>query len=64
MALRMVQSLTDHYLAEDDDACEGLLKHSVYHLPAGIGVDECCSWGDYFYLEALTRVRQVWERYW
>lgn len=64
MALRMVQSLTDHYLAGDDDPCEGLLKHSVYHLPAGIGVDECCSWGDYFYLEALTRVRQVWERYW
>lgn len=64
MALRIIQSLTDNYLAGKDDSCEGLLKHSVYHMPAGIGVDECCSWGDYYYLELLTRVRHTWSRYW
>ncbi|MCE0828669.1 glycoside hydrolase family 88 protein [Buttiauxella sp. A2-C2_NF] len=64
MALRIIQSLTDNYLARDDEACEGLLKHSVYHMASGKGVDECCSWGDYFYLEALTRVRKVWNLYW
>ena len=64
MALRIIESLTDNYLARDDEACDGLLKHSVYHMASGKGVDECCSWGDYFYLEALTRVRQVWSLYW
>ncbi|WP_145530761.1 glycoside hydrolase family 88 protein [Yersinia alsatica] len=64
MALCIVESLTDNYLARDDEACEGLLKHSVYHMASGKGVDECCSWGDYFYLEALARLRQVWHSYW
>jgi Glycosyl Hydrolase Family 88. len=64
MALRMVKSLTDNYLAREDESCEGLLKHSVYHMASGKGVDECCSWGDYFYLEALVRLRQVWSLYW
>lgn len=64
MALRIVKSLTENYLSADDEPCEGLLKHSVYHMASGKGVDECCSWGDYFYLEALTRLRQVWNLYW
>jgi len=64
MALRIVESLTDNYLAHDDEACEGLLKHSVYHMAGGRGVDQCCSWGDYFYLEAMIRLRQVWYPYW
>lgn len=62
MALRIVQSLTDNYLATDDDPTEGLLKHSVYHMGSGKGVDQCCSWGDYFYLEALVRLRQTRTR--
>lgn len=64
MALRIVQSLTDNYLATDDDPTEGLLKHSVYHMGSGKGVDQCCSWGDYFYLEALVRLRQTWYSWW
>ncbi|ALR78053.1 glycoside hydrolase family 88 protein [[Enterobacter] lignolyticus] len=64
MALRIVKSLTENYLSADDEPCEGLLKHSVYHMASGKGVDECCSWGDYFYLEALARLRQVWNLYW
>lgn len=64
MALRIITSLTENYLARDDEPCEGVLKHSVYHMADNKGVDECCSWGDYFYLEALTRLRQVWTLYW
>lgn len=64
MALRIMQSLTDSYLAREGDPCQGLLKHSVYHMSSNKGVDECCSWGDYFYLEALTRLRQSWAPYW
>lgn len=47
---------------EDSDA---LLRHGVYDLPKGNGVDEGTLWGDYFYLEALTRaVRPDWTPYW
>lgn len=64
MALRIIASLTVNYLTRDDEPDEGLLKHSVYHMASGKGVDQCCSWGDYFYLEALVRLRQVWNLYW
>ncbi|HEI8866243.1 glycoside hydrolase family 88 protein [Serratia sp. AKBS12] len=64
MALRIMASLTEKYLAQDDEPIDGLLKHSVYHMASGKGIDECCSWGDYFYLEALTRLTQSWKRYW
>lgn len=64
IALRIISSLTDNYLSHQDENCEGLLKHSVYHMHQNMGVDECCSWGDYFYLEAMTRLRQSWDLYW
>lgn len=60
----IMSSLTKHYLAGSDEACNGLLKHSVYHLASNKGVDECSSWGDYFYVEALMRVTQSWKLYW
>jgi unsaturated chondroitin disaccharide hydrolase len=63
-ALRMMSSLTENYLAKPDEPCNGLLKHSVYHLASDKGVDECCSWGDYFYVEALVRITQSWKLYW
>jgi len=27
-------------------------------------VDECVSWGDYFYMEGLTRLTKDWTLYW
>lgn len=51
----ILASLTRNYapaLPADSDA---LLLHGVYDLPKGRGVDEGNLWGDYFYLEALTR---------
>ena len=38
-----------------DPASNALLLHGVYDKPKGVGVDEGTLWGDYFYLEALTR---------
>ncbi|MES4612415.1 MAG: glycoside hydrolase family 88 protein [Ewingella sp.] len=64
MALRIMASLTANYLAADDEDCDGLLKHSVYHMASGKGVDQCSSWGDYFYVEALVRLTQCWKPYW
>src|SRR5882724_11277443 len=62
-ALRIVETLDGNYLAPLIGA-NGLLIHAVYNLPRGIGVDESCIWGDYFYMEALMRLRRVWMPYW
>jgi hypothetical protein len=44
------------FLAVDEPAWEGILRHGVYHERRGLGVDESVMWGDYFYVEALDRV--------
>ncbi len=59
----MVQRLDADHLAPIDGS-NGVLAHGVYHMPKRIGVNECCIWGDYFYLEALVRLRHVWRPYW
>ncbi|MFT3888760.1 MAG: glycoside hydrolase family 88 protein [Arachnia sp.] len=51
----ILASLIDNYTPETPDASDALLLHGVYDLPKGHGVDEGNLWGDYFYLEALTR---------
>jgi unsaturated chondroitin disaccharide hydrolase len=37
-------------------------------MPSTIGptrsVSMSCIWGDYFYLEALMRLRHAWQPYW
>lgn len=63
-ALKIFSSLTENYLTGLNEPGNGLLKHSVYHLASDKGVDECCSWGDYFYVEALVRITQSWKLYW
>ena len=48
----------------------GLLAHGVYcksspyNTVQDYGVDACNLWGDYFYLEALTRATRPWTPYW
>jgi unsaturated chondroitin disaccharide hydrolase len=34
---------------------EGILKRGIYHLPKDVGVDESLAWGDYYFLEALSK---------
>jgi len=63
-ALQIMRSLTTNYLTKPNEPSNGLLKHSVYHLADNKGVDECCSWGDYFYVEALVRLTRYWKLYW
>lgn len=63
-AAGMVMTLCEHYFNHDGIPGAGLLRHAVYHKPNRIGVDESCIWGDYFYLEALTRLSRIWEPYW
>lgn len=62
-AVAIVTTLGDAYLAPLDGS-NAVLLHAVYHMPNKTGVDEACIWGDYFYLEALMRLRHPWQPYW
>jgi unsaturated chondroitin disaccharide hydrolase len=47
---------TPEFLAVSTPAWEGLLKHGIYHQYKGLGVDESVMWGDYFLMEAMSKV--------
>lgn len=48
-----------------DEKSNGILAHAVYSMPANLGVDECNIWGDYFYMEALMRIKNPgWKSCW
>ncbi|ENM5935654.1 glycoside hydrolase family 88 protein [Vibrio mimicus] len=64
IALRILNNLIVHYVNHDPIPGSGLLKHSVYHFKDNVGVNECCSWGDYFLMEAITRATKNWHSYW
>lgn len=56
-ALRILETLTGpEFLAVDTTGWEGILKHGIYHQRKGLGVDESVMWGDYFFLEAVSKV--------
>lgn len=69
-AMQIMKSLYDNYAVKDMNKSNGLVLHSTYsnHSPYNTcnhyGVDECNSWGDYFYMEALMRLYKNWELYW
>jgi len=67
---RMLRALTDLCANRDYKTSNGLLLHGTYarnskeNTCTDRGVDECNTWGDYFYMEALTRLSKDWELYW
>ncbi|MDD3428604.1 MAG: glycoside hydrolase family 88 protein [Oscillospiraceae bacterium] len=70
LARQMMKSVVDNYAAKDIKLGGGLVLHGTYSKKSPYntctpeGVDECVSWGDYFYMEALTRLSKNWEMYW
>lgn len=61
----ILDSLVARYAPEPPEASDALILHGVYDLPKHNGVDEGTLWGDYFYLEALTRrALPGWKPYW
>ncbi len=72
LAAQMLNSLCDNYAVQFAEYEEGigLVKHGTYSKKSPYntctpeGVDECVSWGDYFYMEALTRYVKDWNMYW
>jgi unsaturated chondroitin disaccharide hydrolase len=70
LAARMLGSLARSYAVRDPATSNGFLLHGTYSKKTpyngckGEGADECVAWGDYFYLEALTRLSRAWKPYW
>lgn len=69
-ALRILKPIIETCAVQDTKTSNGLLLHGTYarKTPTNTcnngGVDECNTWGDYFYMEALTRLTKDWEIYW
>jgi unsaturated chondroitin disaccharide hydrolase len=71
IAKRIAASLISDYAVSDTHLSNALLLHGVYAknspynpIPKDRGVDEANTWGDYFYMELLTRLSKDWEIYW
>lgn len=56
--------------AKSPTESNGQLLHGVYGRKTPYndcidhGIDECNLWGDYYYVEALTRLTKTWQPYW
>lgn len=65
-AVSIMRNLAEHYTTKGLNS-NGLLQHGVYCKDkgnGGLGDDECCIWGDYFYMEGLIRLAKDWKMYW
>lgn len=56
----IMQQLCEHYFVEDSG--NGLLKEGMYHRNNGF--NESTSWGDYFFLEALSKINGYDTLFW
>ena len=70
-AEKLLKAVTDNYRVKDIDSSNGRLLHGTYSKKSPYntcteeGVDECVIWGDYYYMEALTRFLDPdWVVYW
>lgn len=73
LAEKIAVTLAANYAVQDGKQSNGLLLHGVYAKSSPYnpiskeeerGVDECVIWGDYFYMELLTRLSKDWGLYW
>lgn len=70
VAKKVIKSVIDNYSVKDVNQSNGLVLHGTYSKKSPYntcteeGVDECNIWGDYFYMEALTRLTKKWTSYW
>lgn len=60
----ILRALIQRYTKKRHEAGDPILYHGVYSWHSGKGVDEGNIWGDYFYMEALTRCIKDWKPYW
>lgn len=65
-AYRILESLIKNYQTKEAEDTMGLLNAGVYQMNSGKGVDQPTIWGDYYYIEALWRVKNdnSFRRFW
>lgn len=63
-ALRILHSLYENYGAWDDPTEEGLLLHATGEYPRGVNVDVSLMYGDYYFVEALAKLRGGKPLFW
>ena len=54
-AAQMLEATIDRCTGDIGKDYDGLICHVTHAKPQGAGIDECAVYGDYFYLEALSR---------
>jgi unsaturated chondroitin disaccharide hydrolase len=70
IAKKLIKALNENCAVKDIKLSNGLLLHGTYVRGSNFnnaddyGVNECNLWGDYFYMEALTRLLNDWDSYW
>lgn len=71
IAKKLAGTLVRNYQVRDPKISNGQLLHGVYakktpyNTCTNAGVDECVIWGDYFFMEMLTRLNDPeWNMYW
>ncbi|MDB5084234.1 MAG: glycosyl hydrolase [Bacilli bacterium] len=62
-AVRILKSLYENYGAWNKEE-EGLLLHGTSHFPRGSNVDVPLIYGDYFFVEAISKLRGETELFW
>ena len=71
VAKKLMKAVYDGYRVTDSTKSNGQILHGTYSKKTPFntcteeGVDECIIWGDYYYMEALTRLSNPdWKIYW
>lgn len=60
----ILHSLYANYGAWDNEQEEGLILHGTSHYPEGKNIDVPLIYGDYFFVEGLSRLKGRTERFW
>lgn len=69
-ARRLMKALYEKCGVKSSAISDGQLLHGVYGRKTPYndcidhGIDECNLWGDYYYVEGLTRLYKNWNLYW
>ncbi|MGG1553446.1 glycoside hydrolase family 88 protein [Paenibacillus ferrarius] len=61
---RILHALYTNYGAWDSDAEEGLVLHGTSHFPEGKNIDVPLIYGDYYFVEGLSRLLGHGELFW
>lgn len=64
LAKKILVTLFEKYSSKDDDTYEGLIKEATGHKPAGREITCSLIYGDYYFVELLSRFMGTSKGYW